>query len=66
MSIQMVASAIKRLGSPRMDWERSGFTAVANVLTSMGFALVLGSIYALRNHGVTRHEGLLWGPIGLE
>jgi hypothetical protein len=43
---------------PKDGWERNGFTAVANVLTSMGFALVLGSIYALRNHVVTWHEGL--------
>jgi len=49
---------------PKDGWERNGFTAVANVLTSMGFALALWSIYALRNHVVTWHEGLLWGLPG--
>jgi cobalt transporter subunit CbtA len=49
---------------PKDGWERSGFTAAANVLTSIGFALLLGGIYALRNHLVTWHEGLVWGLAG--
>jgi cobalt transporter subunit CbtA len=49
---------------PREGWERKGFTAIANVLTSIGFALVLGGIYALRNDVVTWYEGLLWGLAG--
>jgi cobalt transporter subunit CbtA len=45
----------------RKGWERIGLTGAANILTSIGFALLLGGIYALRNPVVTWHEGLLWG-----
>jgi cobalt transporter subunit CbtA len=46
---------------PKEGWERVGLTVAANILTSIGFALLLGGIYALRNPVVTWHEGLLWG-----
>lgn len=47
--------------APKEGWERIGFTGAANILTSIGFALLLGGIYALRHSVVTWHEGLLWG-----
>jgi cobalt transporter subunit CbtA len=47
--------------APKDGWERIGFTGAANILTSIGFALLLGGIYALRHPVVTWHEGLLWG-----
>ena len=49
---------------PKEGWERNSLTGVANILTSIGFALLLGGIYALRRHVVSWHEGLLWGLAG--
>jgi cobalt transporter subunit CbtA len=46
---------------PKEGWERIGLTGAANILTSIGFALLLGGIYALRHPVVTWHDGLLWG-----
>ena len=46
---------------PKDGWQRNSFTAAANILTAIGFALLLSGIYALRGHPVTWHEGLLWG-----
>jgi cobalt transporter subunit CbtA len=47
--------------APKEGWERIGLTGATNILTSIGFALLLGGIYALRHPVVTWHEGLLWG-----
>jgi cobalt transporter subunit CbtA len=48
--------------------ERNFYTAAANVLTAIGFALILAAIFALRsgNTGerVSWHEGLAWGLAG--
>ena len=49
---------------PKEGWERNSLTGAANILTSIGFALLLGGIYALRRDVVTWHEGLLWGLAG--
>lgn len=49
---------------PKEGWERNSLTGAANILTSIGFALLLGGFYALRRHVVTWHEGLLWGLAG--
>jgi cobalt transporter subunit CbtA len=46
---------------PKEGLERNAFTAAANILTAIGFALLLAGIYALRGHPVQWHEGLLWG-----
>lgn len=46
---------------PRDGWERNSYTAAANILTAIGFALLLSGLFALRDHVVTWHEGLLWG-----
>jgi cobalt transporter subunit CbtA len=46
---------------PKDGLQRNLFTAGANILTAIGFALLLAGIYALRGYPVTWHEGLLWG-----
>ena len=46
---------------PKEGLQRNLFTAGANILTAVGFALLLAGIYALRGYPVTWHEGLLWG-----
>jgi cobalt transporter subunit CbtA len=53
---------------PRDGFERNAYTAAANVLTAIGFALVLAAFFALRS-GVTGeslswHQGLVWGLAG--
>jgi cobalt transporter subunit CbtA len=49
---------------PKEGFERNAFTAAANVLTGIGFALLLAGIFALRARSVTWYEGLLWGLAG--
>lgn len=49
---------------PKEGFERNAFTAAANILTAIGFALLLGGIFALRARAVTWYEGLLWGLAG--
>lgn len=53
---------------PRDGFERNAYTAGANVLTAIGFALLLAGFFAVRSgangEGVTWHEGLLWGLAG--
>jgi cobalt transporter subunit CbtA len=49
---------------PADGWQRQAFTAAANILTGIGFALLLAGIYALRGPSVGWHEGLLWGLSG--
>jgi len=46
---------------PKDGLQRNSFTAAANILTAIGFALLLAGIYALLGRPVTWHEGLLWG-----
>lgn len=46
-----------------LDWARIGMTALSNVVTGIGFALLLGAGFAL--FGRTRlWQGLLWGLAG--
>ena len=53
---------------PRDGLERNAYTAAANVLTAIGFALLLAAIFALRSantgNSVSWHEGLMWGLAG--
>lgn len=44
--------------------ERAAFTALANVLAGIGFALLLTGAYALRGLAVGWRRGLLWGAAG--
>ncbi|KRQ17121.1 CbtA family protein [Bradyrhizobium manausense] len=53
---------------PRDGFERNAYTAAANVLNAIGFALLLAGFFAVRSgatgEGVAWHEGLLWGLAG--
>ncbi|RXH33226.1 CbtA family protein [Bradyrhizobium zhanjiangense] len=53
---------------PREGLERNAYTAAANVLTAIGFALLLAGFFAVRSgatgSGVSWHEGLLRGLAG--
>ncbi len=49
---------------PEEGLQRNAFTVAANVLTAIGFALLLSGIYAIRRREVTWREGLLWGLAG--
>ena len=53
---------------PRDGFERNAYTAAANILTAIGFALLLAGFFAVRSGatgaGISWHEGLLWGLAG--
>lgn len=54
---------------PEQGFQRNAFTVGANVLTAIGFALLLSGVYAIRGRHVTWRqvtwrEGLLWGLAG--
>jgi cobalt transporter subunit CbtA len=44
--------------------QRNAFTVAANILTAIGFALLLTGVYAIRGRQVMWREGLLWGLAG--
>jgi cobalt transporter subunit CbtA len=47
--------------APADGLERTAFTAAANILTTIGFALLLAAGYVIVGRPVTWREGLLWG-----
>jgi cobalt transporter subunit CbtA len=49
---------------PKDGAERTVFTALADILTGVGFALLLAAAYALRGREVGWREGLYWGLAG--
>jgi cobalt transporter subunit CbtA len=53
---------------PKDGLERNAYTAAANVLTAIGFALLLTGFFAVRSgttgESVSWHEGLMWGLAG--
>jgi cobalt transporter subunit CbtA len=49
---------------PEDGLQRNAFTVAANILTAVGFALLLAGAYAIRGRRVTWREGLLWGLAG--
>src|SRR6202051_5138044 len=49
---------------PDAGLQRNSFTVAANILTTIGFALLLTGTYAIRGRPVTWREGLLWGLAG--
>ena len=49
---------------PHDGLERNLYTAAANILTAIGFALLLGGFFALRAQPISWREGLLWGLAG--
>ncbi|HEY4973313.1 MAG TPA: CbtA family protein [Steroidobacteraceae bacterium] len=46
---------------PEDGLQRNAFTVAANILTAIGFALLLTGVYAIRGRPVVWREGLLWG-----
>ncbi|WP_042693793.1 CbtA family protein [Azospirillum sp. B506] len=50
--------------TPQDGWERTLFTALADVLTSTGFALLMSSAFVLVRRRLSWREGLLWGLAG--
>lgn len=53
---------------PRDGFERNAYTVAANILTAIGFALLLAGFFAVRSGAtgasISWHEGLLWGLAG--
>src|SRR6185312_15325258 len=49
---------------PEEGFQRNAFTVAANVLTAIGFALLLTGIYAIQGRQIAWREGLLWGLAG--
>jgi len=49
---------------PRNGWERTSFTAIANVSLGVGFALLLGAAGNVRGGIGNWRNGLLWGLAG--
>lgn len=53
-----------KVWTPEDGWERTLFTALADVLTSTGFALLMSSAFVLVGRRLSWREGLLWGLAG--
>jgi cobalt transporter subunit CbtA len=49
---------------PEEGFQRNTFTVAANILTAIGFALLLVGVYSIRGRPVTWREGLAWGLSG--
>jgi cobalt transporter subunit CbtA len=49
---------------PKDGFERTAFTVFADLLTGIGFALLLGAAYAIRGADVGWRQGLYWGLAG--
>lgn len=47
--------------APQDGLERTSFTVLANILTSIGFALLLAAVSVLSGIGITARNGALWG-----
>jgi cobalt transporter subunit CbtA len=50
--------------APENGIERAAYTLVADLLTAIGFALLLAAGFTLRGGAVSWREGLLWGLAG--
>jgi cobalt transporter subunit CbtA len=49
---------------PEKGFQRNALTIAANILTAIGFALLLTGAYAILGHAVSWREGLAWGLAG--
>ena len=49
---------------PAEGFERLAYTAIADVVTGIGFALLLAGAFSLRGKPVDARRGLLWGVAG--
>jgi cobalt transporter subunit CbtA len=50
--------------APADGFERTAYTALGDIVTAIGFALLLTSAYVLTGRAVTWREGVLWGMAG--
>src|SRR5260370_596802 len=50
--------------APETGIERAAYTLVADLLTAIGFALLLAAGFTLRGGAVTWRDGLFWGLAG--
>ena len=63
-SDQNKAAHSQKEWEPEEGLQRNAFTVGANILTAIGFALLLTGVYAIRGREVTWRDGLLWGLAG--
>ena len=49
---------------PEAGFQRNAFTFAANILTAIGFALLLTGLYAVQRRPIPWREGLFWGLAG--
>lgn len=49
---------------PENGWERTLYTAIANITLGVGFALLIGAVMCLRGRPGSWRMGLLWGLAG--
>ena len=59
--ITVTTVATRANGSLRKGFSATPSRSAANILTAIGFALLLTGVYAIRGRPVTWREGLLWG-----
>jgi len=60
-------TTMPRAWQPEAGFERAAYTVLADLVTGIGFALLLTGAIALaglRGHGVDAGRGLLWGAAG--
>ncbi len=58
------ANTVEKAWGPSEGLERTAFTTLANVLTGVGFALILVACFALAGRPVNGQSGVLWGLAG--
>jgi cobalt transporter subunit CbtA len=49
---------------PANGWERTLFTTIANIITGVGFALILVACFSLSSGSVNGRMGVIWGMAG--
>ena len=49
---------------PANGWERTLFTTIANIITGVGFALILVACFSLSSSSVNGRTGVIWGMAG--
>ena len=64
VTVDQAATAHEHAWQPADGLERMSATAIADVLTGIGFALVLSAIWAVRRLSMNWRRGALWGVAG--
>ncbi len=60
----VISAAEHQSWQPENGWERTGYTAIANISLGLGFALLIGALMCLRGRPDNWRTGLLWGLAG--